>query len=153
MTDSALEQLDRLRAQAVEQRRVELARALSAASEPAARLRLARASVLAAEQALQRAAERNQPLSSIRALQAGADHLALLRAQANEARVVLSRAEQVHAGASAQVRAAEQALRDAECARLGTKRVLARRAQAVSLRTERLREDELDELFHASNSW
>lgn len=147
MREPTLEQLARLRAEAVDEARRALAEAEQA--------RDARAALCA--QARERCAQRARALADARAEFVDARTVAGLRWSSGRteraqqlramARAALLSAEQGLAAAEREVASRRDDVRARELGRRAIARTLERRTQEVTLRTERRHEDDLDDAF------
>ncbi|MET0341367.1 MAG: hypothetical protein ABW252_10205 [Polyangiales bacterium] len=143
-SEPTLEQLARLRGQAVDEARRALTVAERARDQCVAVCAGARAVLEAHTQVLSAARSRFAVARTVAALHWESTATERALAARCSARTALRRAEQRLVDAEREVAARASAVRESELARRAITRTLARRTQEVTLRTERRLEDELD---------
>ncbi|HEX5655718.1 MAG TPA: hypothetical protein VFX59_00920 [Polyangiales bacterium] len=149
---NALEQLDRLRREAVERARHAQLEARSAQQQAEAALKAALDGERQAERQLARARADYGAASSVLDLRAAELQLAYTRQAQVAAHTLSVRCERAHARARAALAEQEKRLLEAELGRRAVERRLTQQAADVGRRTERRHEDEAEDAFRATRT-
>lgn len=149
---SGLEQLDRLRREAVERARVAALAARDAVRQAERALQAALQHELAAERQVARARAGFATATSVLDLRAAELQLTDARAVRTAKRAASLRCERACAEARAAVADCERTLVEAELGRRAVEQRLSQRALDVGRRTERRREDEADDAFRTARA-
>ncbi|HEY6878118.1 MAG TPA: hypothetical protein VI299_08855 [Polyangiales bacterium] len=144
---NALDQLERVRREAVERARLVLREARAEYERCELSRNAARRAEHDAERALASAQRSFSGASSVFDLRAAEGELSLRRSERVHARAALDACERAQMAARATLEHCERALLEAEVGRRAVERRLTQRATDVGRRTERVREDEVEDAF------